>query len=49
MCYLKNDQKSFPLGFICIKKIFSFFVILGCFTVGIGYTLSNKDQMGLVK
>ena len=51
MCHLKNDQNPFLLAlYIYIKKkIFFFFVILGCFTVGIGYTLSNRDEMGLVK
>ena len=53
MCHLKNDQNPFLLAlYRYIKKkifFFFFFVIHGCLTVGIGYTLSNRDQMGLVK
>lgn len=50
MCHFKNDQNPFLLAlYIYILIFFGGVVILGCSTVGIGYTLSNKDQMGLMK
>ena len=51
MCHFKNDQNPFLLAlYIYINFFFwGVGVILGCFTVRIGYTLSNKDQMGLMK